>query len=283
MDINTLELSINNLLKDSAEGLWFNRKKEKLYDYISVGRQSSRHPVFDKISEVHKDNLHPSDFFNIDRELGLTVLSFAFNFNRAIVKTNAKENLHPSYEWYEIRHKFESIYPVIASFIKDMYHPAEIVVPFKSSAYSTYSTNGILVSNWSERHVAFACGLGSFGLHSAIITDHGCTHRLLSIIVKEECPETEIDMDDLHYNCLYYKNRSCGKCITRCPVGAIQNGVHDLKKCYSHEHITNKQKSIEIYGSDISSCALCMCGVPCDTQKPLKEDRSESYSQHLIL
>jgi len=39
-----------------------------------------------------------------------------------------------------------------------------------------------LCSNWSERHVAFAAGLGTFSLHEGFITEVGCNVRIGSVI-----------------------------------------------------------------------------------------------------
>ncbi len=41
----------------------------------------------------------------------------------------------------------------------------DIKMPSNGYAESLYT------SNWSERHVAFAAGLGTFGLHTNIITE----------------------------------------------------------------------------------------------------------------
>jgi hypothetical protein len=37
-------------------------------------------------------------------------------------------------------------------------------------------------SNWSERHVAYICGLGTFGRHTCLITKKGTAGRLTSIV-----------------------------------------------------------------------------------------------------
>ena len=40
-------------------------------------------------------------------------------------------------------------------------------------------------SKWSERHAAYACGLGTFGLSKGLITEKGMAGRFASIIVSE--------------------------------------------------------------------------------------------------
>jgi epoxyqueuosine reductase len=268
MDIKTVEKKVNEFLENATDEIWFGRNKEKLFEHISAGQQSSSRRIFRRIAEANGSHLLPADFIDKKSGSNLSVISFVFHFNKNIVESNSGENFNPSFAWYEIRFKFELILAPFISYLRELFQPYTMVVPYKDARYSVFMKNNTLASNWSERHAAFACGLGSFGLHSALITDRGCAHRLISVIVEKECPETDIIEDDLHYNCLYYKNNECGKCAVKCPVGAIKDGVHDLEKCYNHEMITNRLKAVEIFGSEIAACGLCMCGVPCDIMKP---------------
>ena len=218
MDIISLEKKINLFLDSATDEIWFNRNNEKLFEYISAGRQSANHKIFKKIADAHNDHLLPSDFLDNNKNINLSVISFAFHFNKSIVKANSREIKFPAYPWYEIRYKFDEILPVFIAHIKELYHQYNLIVPQQTKLYSVCKKNNTLISNWSERHIAFACGLGSFGLNGALITDRGCTHRLLSIIIEKECPEKEIIEDDFYYNCLFFQKNECGTCVNRCPV-----------------------------------------------------------------
>ncbi|MBO4412303.1 MAG: hypothetical protein J5794_08995, partial [Lachnospiraceae bacterium] len=46
-------------------------------------------------------------------------------------------------------------------------------------------------SRWSERHAAYACGLGTFGLSKGLITEKGIAGRFTSVIVSEAFQATE--------------------------------------------------------------------------------------------
>ena len=52
-------------------------------------------------------------------------------------------------------------------------------------------------SNWSERHVAFIAGLGTFGLSKLLISAKGCAGRYGSIIVSQKLQPTPRSYQDL--------------------------------------------------------------------------------------
>jgi epoxyqueuosine reductase len=125
------------------------------------------------------------------------------------------------------------------------------------------------VSNWSERHIAEACGLGTFGLNGMIITEKGVAVNLFSIVCDVELPPTP---KPTQQNCLYYRNGSCGKCMERCQNSAISHEGRNPRKC--HEYATKNlpeilKKKGQLEGSDVfPSCGLCMTGVPCADRIP---------------
>ena len=45
-----------------------------------------------------------------------------------------------------------------------------------------------MYSNWSERHIAYAAGLGTFSLSDGFITERGIAHRCGSAVVGLELP-----------------------------------------------------------------------------------------------
>ena len=49
-----------------------------------------------------------------------------------------------------------------------------------------------LVSCWSHKHVAYLCGLGSFGRHRMLITEAGCAGRLGSLVTDTDLPEAAL-------------------------------------------------------------------------------------------
>lgn len=123
-------------------------------------------------------------------------------------------------------------------------------------------------SPWSHRHIAYAAGLGTFGMQDFLITEKGCAHRLGSFVVNLKLSPNRQRPDDIHANCLHYQGYNCLKCASRCPVNAITaERAHDKEMCYQKVakslKYCNKQYHIFIYG-----CGLCATGVPCESGIP---------------
>ena len=123
-------------------------------------------------------------------------------------------------------------------------------------------------SNWSERHAAFAAGLGTFGLSAGLITKRGIAMRIGSIVTDLKLPVTEREYgDDPFAWCT-----RCGACAARCPGKAIGKTPEerDKKRCF--EHIVNNVAPgrENTYGwMDLSlGCGLCQTCVPCEFRKP---------------
>jgi len=123
-------------------------------------------------------------------------------------------------------------------------------------------------SPWSHRHVAYAAGLGTFGLHDFLITEKGCAHRIASFVVNLRLEPNRARSKDIHAHCLRYQGGECMACARRCPVSAISSdGGHDkeacAQRCKRSLPYVNSNFHIFIYG-----CGLCSTGVPCATGIP---------------
>jgi len=123
-------------------------------------------------------------------------------------------------------------------------------------------------SPWSHRHVAYAAGLGTFGMQDFLITERGCAHRLASFVVNLRLQPNRQRPEDIHAYCLEYQGIPCLQCARRCPVGAIDAvTAHDKERCYQKVarsiRYCNRHYHIFIY-----SCGLCSTGVPCESGIP---------------
>jgi epoxyqueuosine reductase QueG len=83
-------------------------------------------------------------------------------------------------------------------------------------------------------------------------------------------------------NCLFYAAGKCGKCIHRCPGGAISEKGHDKLKCFEVLFVKQKPWAEGAYGSgyigSYAGCGLCQTGVPCESRIPvLKKRREKTY------
>lgn len=125
--------------------------------------------------------------------------------------------------------------------------------------YSEYINESTFSSTWSERHAAFVCGLGTFGMSRGLITAKGMAGRFGSVIVS-----AEIEADSRPYTDIYEYCIRCGACARNCPANAfsIPGEPKDHRICAPHVSYTGKVLAPR-YG-----CGLCQVKVPCQDKIP---------------
>ena len=155
---------------------------------------------------------------------------------------------------------------------------------FRSAEYTFSST-------WSERHVAFASGLGLFGLNGLLITRRGTMVRLGSLVTNLPLPLPPRGDSEHRAPCLQDGGRRCGLCLDRCPVGAISSAGLDKTRCYARRKtiretlLQHHVRTFHMIASPIIKsgqrepgfslgCALCAAGVPCETSTPPLEKKA---------
>ena len=112
-------------------------------------------------------------------------------------------------------------------------------------------------TSWSNRHIAFVAGLGTFGIHRHLITREGCSGVLASMILDWEMEPTSANYRDPYENCIH-----CGACVTRCPAGAISlENLRNLKECAAYAASLRSE-------SDPGYCGKCLVGIPCESVLP---------------
>lgn len=171
-----------------------------------------------------------------------------------------------------------------ASLIKEKGHAA--AAPCASEEYDAFrSPAHVFASSWSERHVAYAAGLGKFGLSGALITAAGSNVRFGSVVTDLPLGPISNSRDDYQAPCLASGGSVCGKCMDRCPAGAISSEGMDKTKCFAMRQ-SIRDRFMEEYTSSMQmvpspvaksgtktlayslGCALCQCSVPCENAQP---------------
>ena len=125
-----------------------------------------------------------------------------------------------------------------------------------------------IASRWSERHAAYAAGLGTFSLSDGFISTRGIAHRCGSVITTLPLRPTQRRFGNHYSNCLHYHDGSCGVCIARCPVGAITRNGHDKARCRELVYGTAPERLSQQYGVPQTGCGLCQTRVPCEAAIP---------------
>ena len=187
------------------------------------------------------------------------------------------ESVVPSLRWNHTRWHGQDFINELArnvvSLLESLGHQA--VAPELADFYELVNLSDGLTSNWSQRHIAYAAGLGTFSLSDGFITPRGIAMRCGSVVCNVALSPTPRVYGNHLANCLFYKDRSCRRCIERCPAGAISEQGHDRKRCA--EFLLNEQKAIikelgreEGYIGYYLGCGLCQTEVPCEARIPPK-------------
>jgi len=246
---------------------------EKIFDQPLVGFARGDDPLFDEYKRhIGKFYFTPLEFFRqtfpetAAQHIDLTVISWILPSTAKTRQEQAGMTKHPSRRWAHTRALGEefnnSVRNRILAFLAEKRIPA--LAPMLSPLWSR-SDKGPYApcSNWSERHAAYAGGLGTFGLCDGLITPVGKAVRVGSIIAAVALPPSSRPYSDHHAYCPQYSRENCGACIERCPVGALSDKGHDKKRCMQYtEHTMNTYIKKE-FGLDTYACGLCQAGVPC--------------------
>ena len=206
-----------------------------------------------------------------DGTKAISVLSIFAAWDMATLQEAEVAKDVPPASWYVAKANFNALVVGLRDALRDHVarSQAALVHPGRGALYERMiDERGIKISSWSERHVAYACGLGCFGLHGGLITSAGCAGRLMSFIVGEEFDRYAEVPEDPFFHCLLLSEGKCGACIERCPVGAISGRGCDVLRCRHYVHTMHEALPAEQRAGATQACSFCMTGVPCTTGIP---------------
>lgn len=199
-----------------------------------------------------------------------SVIAFFLPFTERVKESNRYDLRSTSPEWLHARIEGQKFMNRYMEALRDHFEEmgAEVCIPCLDKRFSVRRSEPSAASNeslhfasgWSERHAAYASGLGTFSLSRGLITEKGTAGRFGSIIVSLEITPDKRDYTGITDYCIM-----CGKCIGRCPVGAIDlNTGKDQKICSAWMDETKKRYAPR-YG-----CGKCQICVPCENGIPGK-------------
>lgn len=204
----------------------------------------------------------------------LQVVSIVFPQTEQTKKANSHQQKFTSYEW--AKHRLigqQFINDFLDALIKQLnILGIEAVAPTRLTTWSNHTSDRYgYASSWSERHTAYVCGLGTFGLSDGLITEKGKAHRCASIVVKSDLKPTVKPYNHHLAYCQFIHDGSCVKCIERCPAGAITVDGHDKIACRTYQRDVLKPYLHSTFKLNSSSCGLCQTGVPCESKIPIRD------------
>ena len=206
-----------------------------------------------------------------DMPAHLSVISWILPITERTRKSNRMQQHTPSELWIYTRWHGEKFNVAVREHVVN--HLREMgclaTAPMLTPSFKMMTGDKGLFSNWSERHIAYAAGLGTFGLSDGFITEKGIAHRCGSVVTDLELPASPRTAAEPYANCLFYAGEKCGKCIVRCPAGAITEKGHDKVKCLDYAR-TELNYLREKYNARHIGCGLCQTKVPCEAVNPTR-------------
>ena len=268
----TREEFIKDCLKlfEEAEGIIVDipgRERIFIFDSPLIGFASASDDLFDRFKRVEAigENFRkPSEWLPGAK----TVVSFFLPYSEAIRISNREGRTEPSIEWLYGRIEGQEFISKLMASLKRFLEAKHIgvIVPALEPDFNvkyetipgTESPDFHADSRWSERHAAYACGLGTFGLSRGLISEKGMAGRYASLIVSEEWEATGRSYTGLEDYCI-----RCGVCAKNCPAGAITLECGKNNALCSDYLDKMKEKYSPRYG-----CGKCQVGVPCECRAP---------------
>jgi epoxyqueuosine reductase QueG len=274
-----IEALIQTFVAESPQNDLGRAAAEKAFDAPLVGYSNGGDSLYaEYVAHIGDFYRTPLDFFlqafpdqaHVPAD-DLTVISWILPSTAAVRTEQAAETQRPSERWIRVRYFGEKFNDALRGHVVATLAAAGIsaVAPMGSPFWRRMDLGPYApCSNWSERHAAYAAGLGTFGLCDGFITPVGKAVRIGSVITRLSIAPTARPYADHHANCLQYSHGTCGQCIARCPVNALSASGHDKKRCMQYVDAAMRDYSIKTYGIDITACGLCQAGVPCTDHIP---------------
>jgi epoxyqueuosine reductase len=261
---------VNSLGKDSNKKAWaeplvgFSNGADSLYDFYKKDIGDfflTPHDAF--VQEFPQSQVRASD---------LTVVTWILPQTDDTKAAQREMTIFPSEEWMRAKVFGERVNDMLRKYVVESLQDEgqQAVAPVLSPTFrEIISEKYNYASPWSERHAAYAAGLGTFGLCDGLITPKGKAMRCGSVIVDVEIPPSERPYSNHRAYCLFFANESCTACIDQCPIQAISKEGHDKDVCVRHLEKA-KTRAMKKYGFGSDACGLCQVDVPCESGIPDK-------------
>jgi len=282
-----IEEAIQRFVRESSANRLKSFGDVPIFEEPLIGFAVGDDPLFDEYKKVvHEEHFTPREI--LTRHLRETlksedpppeiasVISFVLPANRETLRSNALEKEGPSLRWNHTRWLGQEFIDTLSNYLTGLIESLGVsaIAPGVSPFFKIMTVPGGFSSNWSQRHAAYAAGLGTFSLNEGFITTRGMAMRLGSAVVGMKLTPSIRPYQHYRANCLFYRGMKCGRCIGRCPGGALSEKGHDKLKCfnilYEKQAPWLKGEHGPGYIGTYAGCGLCQTGVPCQSRIPEK-------------
>ena len=259
-------------------GISIKKLRQFLEDYVAEEPERSemndlwRRPIlasapvddrFHVLPQIAMDeHMLPNDLLETAR----SVLVFFIPFNKKLVKENSKGN-RPCRNWglayVHTNDLINRAGEAIGRLLMKAGYRSEL-----TPATHNFDEEK-LMARWSHKHLAHLAGLGRFGTHCMLITPMGCCGRFGSLVTEADLGDNPLIFTE--EACLLKTGKKCGKCIEKCPVGALAETEFDRRKCW--DRLKENLATLN-YFSDLPDathvCGKCAAMMPCSFINPVK-------------
>ncbi len=241
----------------------------KMYDAPLVAFGAADDPLFEDLKDpkaIGPWHMSPQEWLPGAKSL----VSLFFPFTEEVRATNAAQDEWASPAWLHGRIEGQEWIKLYMKTFRERLEElgASALVPMQDPRWGQIRRGKglkaypgldetVFGSNWSERHAAYVCGLGTFGLSKGLITRKGIAGRFGSVVT-----DIELEPDPREYSGVYDWCINCGACIARCPAKAIS-----FEKGKEHSPCLDMLQSGKRFAPRYG-CGLCQTGVPCEHQRP---------------
>lgn len=277
---NLIKTEIKRYFRENKEN-WFEEISGYYFEEPVIKFASSEESLFNEYKEIiGNHHLTPKESFELafgeGSYKGGTTISIVLPINEKTRKSNRRQIEWASKEWVLTRTYGDEIF--MTGFAKHLEGYLcklgyKTVAPYCAEWFKTQRSVTGPTSNWSERHIAYAAGLGTFSINDAFITEKGIAVKLISVVTELKLTPNPRTAKSHTENCLLCSKGTCGACIKRCPVNAISREGHDKMKCMQYVYGEESRMLAESYGASPkagSGCGLCQTGVPCEGKNPTR-------------
>jgi epoxyqueuosine reductase QueG len=255
--------AIERVIKDFVVSYPRKKNVQTLWREPIIGFSAARDPLFDQFKEIVRPT-HATP-----RELlpgAKSVVVYFFPFSKTLHEENFEAEVHCSRSWAVAYGETNQLIADINDHLRVQLelngYRAALIPPTHNFDAET------LMSDWSHRHVAYAAGIGRFGVHNLMITEKGCTGRLGSMVTDLALEPSRRPEEEF---CLQKAGTECLKCVERCQYDALFADAYDRHACY-RQCLANDRYHDDLELTD--ACGKCSAMVPCSVTNPVRNASS---------